>query len=154
MTFESSLPVKEHQRWLRRHMDHPFTFFQERFTGFTLGPIFYVIHHTEYEYDRKFRPTNAALGFIQATETGCRLRFATFRGLLCPSQFLIVLIITFFLCLIKADEFLSMPILMVIMFAVELVYACVSAFIESMSERSEDGRDKLLFLLSGKDKFL
>lgn len=152
MTFESSLSASEHRRWLRRHMES-FAFFQERFTGFTLGPIFYVVHHTEYEFDRKFRPTNAALGFIQTTETGCRLRFATFRGLLCPSQFLILLIFTFFLCLLKADEFLSMPILFVIMLAVELVYACIAAFVESMSERSEEGRDKLLYLLSGKNEF-
>lgn len=151
MTYESSLSVKEHRRWLNRHMEYPFAFFQERFTGFALGPIFYVIHHTEYEFDRKFRPTNAALGFMRSTENGCRLHFLTFRGLLCPSQFLLLFAITFFFCLLKADDILSMPILLAIMLPIELVYACINAFVESLSERSEDGRDKLLYLLTGKD---
>lgn len=152
MTYESPLSVKEHRRWLRRHMEYPFSFFTERFAGFAIGPVFYVIHHAEYEYDRRINmPTNAALGFMRGAENGCRLHFITFRGLLCPSQFLILFAITFFFCLFKADEILSMPVLLAVLLPIQLVFAGINAFVESLSERSEDGRDKLLYLLTGKD---
>ena len=152
MKMESSLSAAEHRRWLRRHLEYPFSFFTERFAGFVIGPVFYVIHHTEYEYDRRFNsPKNAALGFIQKADCGCQLRFITFRGVLCPSQFLLLFFATFVICLLSKPQVISMPVFLGILLAVELIYALVYALIESCSPRSEDSRDKLLSLLSGKD---
>ena len=53
MIFESPLTVAEHRKWLRQNMEYPFSFFTDRFAGFAIGPVFYVIHHMEYQYDRR-----------------------------------------------------------------------------------------------------
>ncbi len=132
-------------------MEYPFSFFTERFSGFAIGPVFYVIHHSEYQYDRRVSmPKNAALGFMRSTDTGCRLYFLTFRGLLCPSQFLLLLIISLIICLIEAAQSqVVIPGFVWIMLAISLVIAGASAFGESFTERSEEGHFALLQLLSG-----
>lgn len=153
MTYESALTVQAHRRWLKQNLEQPFSFHSERFTGFAVGPFFYVIHHAQFEYDRRYHsPKNAALGFMRSTPTGCRLRFMTFRGLLCPSQFLLVMAICYFLSLFPASRYndvLTKPVLLAILLGVMLICAGVNAFVESLSDRSEEGRDKLLYLLSG-----
>lgn len=151
MVFESPLTSAEHRRWLKQNMEYPFSFFTERFAGFAIGPVFYVIHHSEYQHDRRYTsPKNAALGFIRNTENGCRLHFLTFRGLLCPSQFLVLYLIGLFFSIFKAAEYHEdLSLLPWIIFAILLVVAGVSAFAESCTERSEEGRYALLQLLSG-----
>ena len=151
MTFESPLTVAAHRKWLQKNMEYPFSFFTERFAGFAIGPIFYVIHHSEYQYDRRVNmPKNAALGFIKSTDAGCRLHFLTFRGLLCPSQFLLLYLCCLFLSMFKAVQYQNgLSYVPWILLAISLVIAACSAFAESCTERSEEGRYALLELLSG-----
>ena len=148
MIFESPLTVAEHRKWLRQNMEYPFSFFTERFAGFAIGPVFYVIHHSEYEYDRRVSmPKNAALGFMRSTDTGCTLHFLTFRSMLCPSQFLILFLIGLMICAAQYHD--NIPGLPLIVLAILLVVAGGSAFAESCTERSEEGKYALLQLLSG-----
>ena len=148
MIFESPLTVAEHRKWLRQNMEYPFSFFTERFAGFAIGPVFYVIHHSEYEYDRRVSmPKNAALGFMRSTDTGCTLHFLTFRGMLCPSQFLILFLIGLMICAAQYHD--NIPGLPLIVLAILLVVAGGSTFAESCTERSEEGKYALLQLLSG-----
>ena len=151
MVFESPLTVAEHGKWLRQNMEYPFSFFTERFAGFAIGPVFYVIHHSEYQYDRRVNmPKNAALGYMRNSGNGCTLHFLTFRGLLCPSQFLLYFVICSIICGIEAMQSqVSIPGFQWIMLAVFLIPAGASALIESFTERSEEGRYALLQLLSG-----
>ena len=151
MVFESPLTVAEHGKWLRQNMEYPFSFFTERFAGFAIGPVFYVIHHSEYQYDRRVSmPKNAALGIMRSTDTGCKLHFLTFRGLLCPSQFLLLLILSLIICWVKIAAVTAVfPGFTWIMLAILLLCAGASALAESFTERSEEGHFALLQLLSG-----
>ena len=151
MVFESPLTVTEHRRWLKQNMEYPFSFFSERFAGFAIGPVFYVIHHSEYQYDRRVNmPKNAALGFMRSTDTGCRLHFLTFRGALCPSQFLLYLLFGLIFGWVESARYqVATPALPWIILGILLVIACVSAFAESCTQRSDDGYCALLQLLSG-----
>ena len=151
MVFESPLTVAEHRKWLRQNMEYPFAFFTERFSGFAIGPVFYVIHHSEYQYDRKVNmPKNAALGFMKDTDNGCCLRFLTFRGLLCPSQLLLCYLIGLLIGWGEAAlHQIAIPGLPWILLAIVLVLAGGSALAESFTERSEEGYCALLQLLSG-----
>ena len=151
MVFESPLTVAEHRKWLRQNMEYPFSFFTERFSGFAIGPVFYVIHHSEYQYDRRVSmPKNAALGFMRTTDNGCRIHFLTFRGLLCPSQFLLLLILSLIICKIKiATVPAAFPGFTWVLLAILLLCAGISALAESFTERSEEGHFALLQLLSG-----
>ena len=151
MIFESPLTVAGHRKWLRQNMEYPLSFFTERFAGFAIGPVFYVIHHMEYQYDRRVSmPKNAALGIMRSTDNGCRLHFLTFRGLLCPSQFLLLYLVSMFLCMFKAVQYQEgLSYLPWIMLGILFIVAGCSAFAESCTERSEEGHFTLLQLLSG-----
>lgn len=149
----SPLNAAEYLDAMKSKMGSPFSFFNERFTGCFLGSFFYVTHHAEYQWDRRFsNPKNAVLGYVRSADDGCRIRFVSFRGLLCPGQFLMTLLLCFLAGTIviwynNAFDFISLPLLFGLILAFVAISAPISALFESMTERSEEGCNTLLSIL-------
>ena len=160
MRITSPLPQKAYLTAMKDQMDGHFNFGTERFTGFFLGSCFYVTHHSGYEWNRKYtNQKNAAMGYVRKAEEGCEVRFIRFRGLLCPSQFLLeVLLLVLCWISIMLAEGIWIPnaflIGLGISFAVTTISAPIATLFESLTERSEEGRRILLaFLLDPTDPF-
>ena len=159
MRIESPYTPKEYLANLKFNMSSHFEFGCERFTGFFLGRLFYVTYHSGYEWNRRItNQKNAAMGYVKRTENGCEVRFLRFRGALCPLVFipsyLPILLMILYLNNWGAyapDEFRFLMIVYHIMIA---IIALISTVIESMTERSEDGRRTLLSTLMDPKDYL
>ena len=157
---ESELSKHEYLAQMGERFESHFSFGQERFCGFTAGKFFYVIHHCGLEWDRKYNsPKNAAIGYVEESENGCEVLFMTFRGLLCPSQFLM----TFLLCVIAGffalwfanglSYFLSSAFWLILLACIAICVPIYTLF-ESMTERSAEGSENLLsFIYDPKNHF-
>lgn len=160
MRITSPLPKKAYLAAMKDQMDGHFDFGTERFTGFFCGSYFYVTHHAGYEWNRRYtNQKNAAMGYVRETEEGCEVRFVRFRGLLCPAQFLFTLLLmalcTVFIMLTEGFwEPKALLIGLGISVAVTIISAPIATLIESLTERSEEGRRILLaFLIDPEDPF-
>lgn len=157
MKLQPKQSAKDYLASLSGRMDSVSNFGTERFTGFHIGKFFYVIHHSEYQYDRRFtNPKNAALGYVKDTENGCEISFLKFKGILCPSQFFLYYIITILLGIIiygiKLVNELSLAVVLLAIYTpLFILIGSVYAFIESMTDRSMDGEAALLALLEDPD---
>lgn len=157
MVFASSLSREEYLSALKEMMSAHTEFGVERFTGFFLGPWFYVTHHGDYQWNRKITcQKNAALGRVKQTENGCKIHFLRFRGPLCPmvilSLFLfgVVVAVVSGACVGLMEELGIGPSLLVCLAVVGISLAMilpVATLFESMTAESEDGRRMLLSLL-------
>ena len=159
-TITSLLSSKEYLDALKENMRGHFELGAERFTGFFLGKWFHVTHHAGYEWNRRYtNQKNAAVGYVRKAENGCEVRFLCFKGLLCPSQFLLLLAIIGPLVLLIAlsrgitDTTIIGSTILISLIAV-IPYALIATFFESVTERSEEGKRILLALLiDPKDPF-
>ena len=150
MRIESPYTPKEYLANLKFNMSSHFEFGCERFTGFFLGRLFYVTYHSGYEWNRRItNQKNAAMGYVKRTDDGCEVRFVRFRGPLCPLQFLpfLLIMLACSLFFFSADPLVDAPTRMIIGLIATVITALITAFIESMTERSEDGRRTLLSML-------
>lgn len=128
------------------HMD----FGQERFTGFFLGRLFSITHHSGYEWNRRITNVkNTAIGYVKQTEQGSQVHFIHLRGMLAPTQFwsyyLMLWIPMGLMSLIGGLE--AFWVMTLVLLVSMLVAAPVSALIEYMVEESENGRRQLMALL-------
>ncbi len=149
MVFSSSLSPKTYLSAMGNHMGEFLDFGSQRFTGFSLGPVFYVTFHSGFEWNRRItNQKNAALGYVKAVETGCEVRFLRFRGFLCPLQFLLYLVLSelIVLCSGIAPEIGFWP-AMAVGFDINLFLAPLETLMESMTDESEEGRRTLLSFL-------
>lgn len=143
MRIQSPLSPKAYLTAMRREMEGHFDLGRDRFTGFFLGPCFYVTYHSGYEWDRRYsNPKNAAMGYVKETEDGCEVWFWRFRGALCPLVFFPLLLTMIVLCvfLYGKDSVLLAMISTVIVAPVETLF-------ESFTARSEEGKWTLLSFL-------
>ena len=150
----------EYLEHMKDRFESHFSLGVERFCGFTGRKYFYVIHHCEHEWDRKYNsPKNAAFGFVTDSDGGCEVKFMTFRGLLCPSQFLML----FAFCVIYSFGLLWFrnslqhafhPLLWGAILFILCILAPLFTLFESMTDRSEEGHETLLsFLYDPKNHF-
>ncbi len=158
MRCHSPLSVADYKQAFRREMSDFFPSGAERFTGFTIGRIFYCTHHCAFEWDRRInRPKNAALGVIKSTDTGCQLHFLTFRGLLCPLQFITWYILMLPVCFLAGmkdlTEYFPAALICLGVALILLIYAAIDAFGQSLSDRSEESRALLLSFLNNPSEF-
>jgi hypothetical protein len=150
---ESVLSKKEYLASLKSQLDSPFHFFEERFCGFVLGKFFYVIHHSEHQWDRKYgSPKNAALGYVTENGQTSDVYFITFKGFLCPSQFFLTLLLCFlsgFVALLFAGvpQLIFSPLAIILLTVSLIISAPIHALCESYTERSTEGENALLSLL-------
>lgn len=151
MKIDSEYTPKGYIHHLRCHMSAHSDFGAERFTGFFAGHFFYVTRHSRFEWNRKFtNPKNAALGYVKKTENGCQVRFIRFRGMLCPMEFLPLLLFCLSACLLVfAWDGLSQyyPFALLLAFFCIAFYAPLETLLECMTEESEQGRRILLSFL-------
>ena len=153
MRIQSDLSKTEYLDSLKKRMGSTFAFGVERFTGFTVGRLFYVTHHAGYEWNRRIsNQKNAALGYVEQTPEGCHARFICFKGMLCPGQFLLgcllTAIIAFFSFISQSDWTDEAATIIFGCCAAALILGTlIEAWSESLTERSEEGRKCLLALL-------
>lgn len=150
----SELSKEEYLASVKSSYSSPFDFFCERFTGFCIGNFFYVIHHCEHQWDRKYNtPKNAAIGHVVSTEGGCDILFLTFKGLFCPSQFLILSFLVLLMPLISSVLHPGTLVLYGLwqFWITYLIFiflgAGIATLFESMTDRSTEGENALLSLL-------
>ena len=153
MQMTSSLSAKEYLSTMMSRMDSVTHFGHERFTGMRMGKFFYVIHHSEHQYDRKFNsPKTAALGYVKDVSDGCEVHFMKFKGLLCPSQFLLYLVLSFLFALVTcgiqgSSSFSEFLMILAIFLPIYFLIVGIATLFESMSDRSLESEDALLSLL-------
>ena len=153
MQIQSRLSKQEYICSLKKRMGSSFDFGAERFTGFTIGKWFYVTHHAGTEWNRRItNQKNAALGYIDENTEGCRVQFIRFKGMLCPTQFLLwcvlVAIIAFFTFITQDDRTVETATTISGCCAVALILGALSeTFSELMTERSEEGENTLISML-------
>ena len=152
MRIESPYAPKEYLSNLKFNMSGHFEFGCERFTGFFLGRLFYVTYHSGYEWNRKItNQKNAAMGYIRRTETGSEVRFLRFRGVLCPLELIPTYLPILLMILYLNSQEVYAPgkfrFMMIFYHIIMAILVPISALMESMTERSEDGRRTLLSML-------
>lgn len=125
----------------------------ERYTGFFIGPFFYITHHAGHEWNRRItNEKNAAVGYIRKTEDGSEVRCMLFKGLLCPAQFLSLLFFTIAIVLLPLlSSGIRNPatILTAMAYATGIIVlmAPIATLFESLTERSQESRKNLIALL-------
>ena len=153
MLIQSNLSKTDYISSFKRRMGSSLDFGEERFTGLTVGKCFYVTHHAGYEWNcRITNQKNAALGYIDENPDGCRVRFILFKGMLCPTQFLLWCVMT---AIIGFFTFIShnnwteetATIIFGCCAGALILGALIETFSESMTERSEEGEKCLLSML-------
>jgi hypothetical protein len=153
LVIHSEKSQEEYLQAIVNRMDSVTRFGEERFTGFRKGKFFYVIHHCGHEWDRRFtNPKNSAIGYAESAEQGCDIHFLKFKGLFCPSQFLLILavfVLGGFLSFLlnSMGTFLDLPLYFAITTPGFLILCALETLFESMTERSMEGEDALLSLL-------
>ena len=153
MVLHSPLSKEDYLDSLQENMGYHFDLGSERFTGFFAGSFFYVTHHAGYEWNRRYsNQKNAAMGYVKKNEAGCEVHFLRFRGTMCPLVFLPLflfmgLLLSFSALVNRLWHGYAHLLIWGIAFAVTAITAPISALMESMTERGEDGRRSLLSIL-------
>ena len=155
----SPTPAAEYLRSVKENMGGHFSFGQERFTGLFLGKWFHITHHAGYSWNERYtNQKNAAVGYVKRTESGCEVRFLTFKGLLCPAQFLSFIPFSYLLMvlylLFNGVMAPSMWTISLVVPGVMAISAAIGTLFESMTPRSEEGK-RILYamLLDPEDPF-
>lgn len=157
MRYHSDLEPAAYLSAVKDRIDPDNNFGTERFTGLFLGSFFYVTHHSDYEHDRQYKiVTNTAMGYIRKDENGSEIRFLTAKGLLRPIPFLLILgclLVVLIIGVMQYGTFHFWP-LFGLSAAITLLVGGFETLMESMTERSREGRKVLLaFLLDPADPF-
>ena len=155
MRIQSKYTKREYLAALKEQMGASTDFGCERFTGWFLGPLFSVTHHSGWEWNQRYSNVkNSAIGYVKETESGCEVRFLHTKGMLYPSGMLMMYIICFLVMLFGELQIhigmtnISakwMSGIVHCIFAV-LVFVAIlfEAFIESFTEDSREGAAALI----------
>ena len=155
MRIQSKYTKREYLAALKEQMGASTDFGCERFTGWFLGPLFSVTHHSGWEWNQRYSNVkNSAIGYVKETESGCEVRFLHTKGLLYPSGLIMIYGISFLLYLFwELQKYVGMTVQSPKMldagffwFAAVLFLVVVlgEAFIESFTEDSQEGAESLL----------
>lgn len=81
----SQMPKEKYLSAMKQKFGNPFSVFDERITGFVIGPFFSVAHYQEYEWNRQITgECNRAWGIVRESHVELEIRFIRGRGLLSP----------------------------------------------------------------------
>lgn len=145
MRIQSTLSQKAYLSALKNRMGNRFSFGEERFTGYFLGPLFSVTYHSGREWNRRItNEKNSAIGFVRKTEQGCEVRCIRTKGLLYPSGFLMTFALYVLVLLISflGDSFReweAVPMLLAAGLVMTVIVTVFEAFFESFTEQSYVG---------------
>ena len=96
----SKLPRDKYLAAMKRKFDSPLWLFDERITGFVIGPFFAAAHYQSYEWNRKITSEcNRAWGYVKEADGELEIRFVRGKGLLAPGWFLVLTLFCRILCL-------------------------------------------------------
>ncbi len=159
MTIQSPLNHDAYLSALKARMGDRSAFGTERFTGFFLGPLICVTYHSGHEWNRRItNEKNCAVGVVKKADNGCQINFLHLKGILCPSQFLILVVATFGMSLMMVfektgtldDWFVTFGVSIVLL----LILAPIYTLVESSTEKSAEGGKALIAtLLDPNDPF-
>lgn len=153
MTVDSPLSPKQYKAAVRDKLENYRSFFDERYSGRFIGPLFCITHHSYFEWNRRITgEMNHAIGFLKKTETGCRVHFIHTTGMLSPFHLFSFFLIFIALVLL---EFRDVPleatdsigILLLIGLIAFAVIALISAFSDSITENGMRGENSLYELM-------
>lgn len=141
---------------LKRKFENPLNFWDERVTGFVLGPFFAVAHYQEYEWNRRITSEcNRAYGIVRENPVELEICFFRGKGILAPSWLLIwtVILRLWFLFLeIQVGESFGM-VTWISSAAISLVICLISAFHSSITEKGEAGAWEIYKLLKDPENY-
>ena len=148
MRITSPLPPKAYLFHMKEQMGSFMDFAGDRFTGRFLGRLFYVTHHSGYEWNRRItNEKNGAIGYVRSHEDGCEVCFIRLKGAFCLGQFLFLLLMTAVMVAVAALEIGVWNPIYLWAFPIMLVVSAMSTLIESLTERSQEGMHILNALL-------
>ena len=147
MFIQSSLSPECYRNAIKaslRNFSNPFC---DHFTGFFIGKWFYLSHHGEREFGSRITPHCAAVGYMKETEKGSDIHFLSFRGLFCPSRFLVHLLICIGICLMHPG-FKPYPVVDILI-GIFIALGCATFYtlMEITIQRSKDCYDALMELM-------
>lgn len=153
MTVDSPLSLKQYKAAVRDKLENYRHFFDERYSGRFIGPLFCITHHSYFEWNRRITgEMNHAIGFLKKTETGCRVHFVHTAGMLSPFHLFIFLLLSI---LVGLYEFRDVPlvttdsigILLLVGVVAFAFIALISAFCDSITENGIRGENSLYELM-------
>ena len=131
MRLERSISKPDYIQALRKHMGLVSDVGRQRFTGVFWGNFFYITHHAPWEWNRKITGERcSALGFVTATENGCRVRYLKFIGASDPKSWIKFFLLFYIIFSLKGWDWshpISWPLILIgtALCAVSSLLACL-----------------------------
>ena len=153
MIVDSPLSPKQYKAAVRSRLENYRNFWDERYTGRFIGPVFYITHHSYWEWNRRVTgEMNNAIGFIKKTESGCSVHFIHTTGILNP--FHLILFFLFFMIVgvfsfrdLPLDKGEALGILLLISFIGLIITALITAISDALTENGLRGESCLYELM-------
>ena len=148
MTVDSPLSPADYKAAVRDKLENFRNLRDERYSGFFIGPLFCITHHSYWEWNRRITgEMNNAIGFLTKTDEGCRVRFIHTTGILSPFY-----LIAYFLLFMLVSLFYELPAgaewaMVLIGGVATLVFAVCSAISDALTENGIRGGDTLYALM-------
>lgn len=149
----SPLNKRKYLYELRQQMGSWTDFGQERFSGLIIGNFFYITHHSQYEWDRRYHnPKCRALGFVTNAGEETQIWAMCTYGEIDPISLLKWFPVFFLTCLTAAS---TVPISHLILLAVALDILCCTfnAIGTWFTSRGRDNMFELRALIENPKRF-
>lgn len=153
MIVDSPLSPKQYKAAVRSRLENYRNFWDERYTGRFIGPVFYITHHSYWEWNRRITgEMNNAIGFIKKTESGCTVHFIHTTGILNPFHlilfFLIFMIVGVFNFQdVPLDKGEVLGIQLLISFTALIITSLITAISDALTENGLRGENCLYELM-------
>lgn len=153
MIVDSPLSPKQYKAAVRSRLENYRNFWDERYTGRFIGPVFYITHHSYWEWNRRITgEMNNAIGFIKKTESGCTVHFIHTTGILNPFHlilfFLIFMIVGVFNFQdVPLDKGEALGIQLLISFTALIITSLITAISDALTENGLRGETCLYELM-------
>lgn len=153
MIVDSPLSPKQYKAAVRSRLENYRNFWDERYTGRFIGPVFYITHHSYWEWNRRITgEMNNAIGFIKKTESGCTVHFIHTTGILNPFHlilfFLIFMIVGVFNFQdVPLDKGEALGIQLLISFTALIITSLITAISDALTENGLRGENCLYELM-------
>lgn len=153
MIVDSPLSPAAYKAAVRGRLENYRNFLDERFTGRFIGPVFYITHHSFWEWNRRTTgEMNNAIGFLKKTETGCRVCFIHTTGITNPFHLIVYFLLYIVVGIISMRDAsldaaaIRNVILLLSLFGTALT-AIVTAISNALTENGIRGEDSLYALM-------
>lgn len=142
----STMEKKEYLAAMRQRFDNPLYVFDERVTGFVMGPFFAAAHYQPWEWNRKITSEcNRAYGIVREKDGKLEIRFIRSKGLLSPFWFAFYTLLCQGMCWIvmERNHMELGNVTWLISFAVAAVVCVITAVESSLTENGQAGEQEV-----------